>query len=35
MYLDELSISYVQCFELAEERAVCISGVEPDCCNAT
>jgi len=35
MYLDELNIGYVHCFELAEERAVCISSVEPDCCNAT
>lgn len=34
MYLDELNISDVHCFESAQ-RAVCISSVEPDCCNAT
>jgi len=33
--LDELNINYVHCFESAQEKAVCISSVEPDCCNAT
>jgi hypothetical protein len=34
-YLEELNVSYVHCFELAQERAVCISSVELDCYNAT